>query len=202
MRDGAILLKHGESFTLRRLPLGYQYTVSEGKDSAEGYTVSYSCSDSDAEIIQGEKLSASLKPGAQSAEVENKKELIPQTGIWGGGAGGFIVMAIALLGIASIIFARFLKRRGIRKKYDRDKSQEEIKPAGRQTLNPDGIDMDFSQNRTYCADSGAAVYICVWSDGSAGFVHESCREGRGFGFVLSFGEQPEGFGCGNRECRR
>ncbi len=42
-------------------------------------------------------------------------------------------MAIALLGIASIIFARFLKRRGIRKKYDRDKSQEEIKPAGRQT---------------------------------------------------------------------
>lgn len=116
LRDGAILLKHGESFTLRRLPLGYQYTVSEGKDSAEGYTVSYSCSDSDAEIIQGEKLSASLKPGAQSAEVENKKELIPQTGIWGGGAGGFIVMAIALLGIASIIFARFLKRRGIRKK--------------------------------------------------------------------------------------
>ena len=114
-QNGTLRLKHGESLTLRRLPLGYRYTVSESKGPAEGYTVTYSGSDTDAVIDQGENISASLKPGVQSVEVENKKELIPQTGLWEGSAGKYIGTGIAFLGIAAIVFVRVLKRRGIRK---------------------------------------------------------------------------------------
>ncbi|MCU6761098.1 Mg-chelatase subunit ChlD [uncultured Roseburia sp.] len=103
-KDGTavVSLKHGQTLTIKNLPDGYFFEVTENAEGNTGYTVTYNGEQSD--------CASGILDGDQTAAVVNQKEYVPDTGIVDGTAGDGILPAAGILA-AGAVCGLMLRRR-------------------------------------------------------------------------------------------
>lgn len=92
-------LRHGETITVKNLPYGVSYTVTEDNYTADGYNTSYSYSDDDKVITAG----------AESVGITNNKGATVDTGI---GTNNIPYIAALVLAALGLVLLPLRKRRG------------------------------------------------------------------------------------------
>ena len=107
-------LKHSQIVTLKGLPIGQDYLITE--TDAEGYTVSYKIGESESQ--NGNAVTVTLGESGETVEFINSQNIIPPTGLDLGNVGriyGLIFGAVFMLAAGSyvMISRRCKKRKGI-----------------------------------------------------------------------------------------
>ena len=107
-------LKHSQTVTLKGLPIGQDYLITE--TDAEGYTVSYKIGESESQ--NGNAVTVTLGESGETVEFINSQNIIPPTGLDLGNVGriyGLIFGAVFMLAAGSyvMISRRCKKRKGI-----------------------------------------------------------------------------------------
>ena len=107
-------LKHSQTVTLKGLPIGQDYLITE--TDAEGYTVSYKIGESESQ--NGNAVTVTLGESGETVEFINSQNIIPPTGLDLGNVGriyGLIFGAVFILAAGSyvMISRRCKKRKGI-----------------------------------------------------------------------------------------